>query len=205
MQYTKKYCFGFLFLFFLTENLLLISTSRLPKTRNPVSTVDRSSLSLIGTQNSFLSLCMPCSMCKKKHTAFTNIDNNFLRDCGMRRVPRCRQKRDDPSIYCDSLLAALTLSIQRDLRYYATNSIGNSTLPLRDFAINFSGHRCQLSRYASRLKPPTQLFAIFFSLLRTKIFYGLYYTLSEKRKDILWLTSSIIPFSGEDENASHSS
>jgi len=65
--------------------------------------------------------------------AFTNIGNNFLRDCGTRP-----QVRDDPSIHCNSLLAARTLSILRDLRYYASSSTSNSTLSLRDFNHKFS-------------------------------------------------------------------
>lgn len=55
----------------------------------------------------------------------------------MRRVPRCGQKRDDPSIHCDSLHAALTLSVLWDLRYYATSSTSNSTLSLHDFGHKF--------------------------------------------------------------------
>ena len=119
-----------------THNFDSLTTS---KNRNPEQIMNRSlrlseyKIFFILMYISFLDPCI-----KKKHTTFTNIGNNFLRDCGTHRVPRCERKQYDPSIHRDSLLTARTLFILRDLRYYASSCTSNSTLSLRDFGHKFS-------------------------------------------------------------------
>lgn len=208
-----KYSASDFFLFIFARNLLaksrlLLTTKKIRiRCRQPIVSLCHLSakLSFILMHASFLL----GPRVKKKHTAFTNIDNNFLRDCRTRRVPRCRRKRDDPSIHCDSLFAARTLSILRDLRYYATSSTSNSTLSLRDFGHKFSW--APLSTLTPTLldlnlaRARSLIFAIFFFRTQTKFFsiFNLYQILSGKRKDSPRPTSSIMQFSRENENARH--
>lgn len=95
--------------------------------------------SSIVTQNSFLSWRMPRFSIHVEKKSIRRLRISVVIFCEIAERVASPGAGGNGTIhrFVATLLAARTLSILRDLRYYATSSTSNSTLSLRDFGHKF--------------------------------------------------------------------